>query len=100
MISLDSHYNRLDLSPSSSSSLLTLSDFPRSDSNLITDLQNAFKDGTTGNTALEGLSVLTRSVDIERTDANHVGWHSELSLRNGDTADVINDDVDVVFQNS
>ena len=37
-------------------------------------------------------------VDIERTNDDHVWWDCELTSWDGDTAQVVNDDVDVVLQ--
>ena len=98
VISLQRDYHRLDLGPSCLSSPLAFSNLTRADSDFITDLKATFEDSSTGNTSFECLCILTRLVNIEGANYDHVGWHSELARWDWDPANVVNDDVDVVLK--
>lgn len=97
---MQSHNYRLDFCPSSLSSSLTLSNFTRANGDLVTDFEASLKDSTTSDATLESLGVLTWLVDVKGTNNNHVRGHSELSRWDWNTANIINNNIDVVLENS
>jgi len=70
----------------------------RANRDFITNLQAAFQDRATGNTATESLSILSRLVHIEGPNYDHVGRNGELAGRNRNTAKEVNNHVNVVLQ--
>lgn len=68
------------------------------DSDLIANLEAALEDSATSNSASESFCVLTWFVYIERADDNHVRWHGELTSRDGNSAQKVNHNINVVLQ--
>ena len=89
----------LNFGPSLLTSSAALRDLARTNGDLIADLEAALQDGASSDTTLKSLSIFTRLVDIERADYNHVWRHSELSRRNGNTADVVNNNINIIAKN-
>jgi len=100
VISLQWDYNGLDLSPSCLTSALTFRDLTWANSNFVTNLEATFKNGTSSNTSLECFCVLTRLVDIKGANNDHVRWNSELACWDGDSANIVDDNIDVVLEYS
>ena len=98
VISLERHHNRLDLRPSCPTRSLALGDLAWADGDLVADLEAALEDGATGDSALERLCILARLVNVEGTNDDHVGGYSELTRRDGDPTEVVNNDVNVVSE--
>lgn len=69
------------------------------DLNLVTELEQTVKNGTTSNTTLKLLNLGTGLVDVERPNDDHVGVHGEISRRDGDGIDdSVVDGVDVELE--
>lgn len=74
-----SNDNRLNLSPRRLARLLALSDLSRANRNLVAHFEATLEDSSSCNTTLEGLSIFSWLVHIERTDDNHVWGNRELA---------------------
>jgi hypothetical protein len=96
LVSLESHNLRLDLAALHLTRALVLGDETRSDGDEVADLKNTLQDSATCDTTLEVLSVRTRVVDIEGTNNNHLGRRDEVTHGEWNSADVVDDEVDVV----
>ena len=89
---------RKDLWPGDLSCFGILSDNTWSNFYLISSFEHTFKDGTTGNSSLKGLSIFTRLVHIERPDNNKIRRCSKISKWNGDSAQIVNHNIYVEFK--
>jgi hypothetical protein len=87
-----------DLFPGDLAALGVLTDDAGADLNLVANLQNSLKNGTTSDTSLEGVSIFSGLVDIEGTNDDHNRRSDEISERNRDAADVVYDDVNVILE--
>ena len=66
---------------------------------LVTELEKAVKNRTTGNTTLKFLDLSTGLINVEGTDNDHVWIHGEISGRNGNGVDnSVVDSVDVELE--
>ena len=99
VIRLERHDHRLDLGPCCLASALALSNFTGADGDLIANLEASLQDCATSDTSFESLSILTRFVDIEGANDDHVGRHCELAHWDWDSAKVVHNDIDVVLEN-
>lgn len=87
-----------DLFPVGLAGLRVTSDVAGSNRDLLANSQTALQDGTACNTTSQGLSVLSWLVDIEGPNHDHVGGNDELTSRNGNSAQVVDNHVNVILQ--
>ena len=69
---------------------------PRSNRDLIADLEHTLQDGSSSDTALQVLGLLTRLVDIEGPNDDHLWWGHKVSHWQWDPAEVVDNGLDVV----
>mmetsp|Transcript_7074 Transcript_7074/g.11916 ORF Transcript_7074/g.11916 Transcript_7074/m.11916 type:complete len:462 (-) Transcript_7074:120-1505(-) len=75
---------------------LVLGDEAGPDRDLVPHLEHALQNGAARHASLKRLCVLSRLVDIEGADDDHLGGRDEVAQGHGNPADVVDDGFDVV----
>lgn len=95
LICLERGNYRLDFSPLDSSRSLILGNETWSNRYLISNLEHSLQDGSTSNTSLEVLGLLSWLVYVERSDNDHLRWGDKVSHRNWNSAQIVYNYIDV-----
>ena len=92
------HNYRLDFRPRRLARSLTLSDLTGANCDFITHLQATLEDGATCDATFQSLGVLSWLIDIEGTNDNHIGWYGELARGDRNSAQVVDNNIDIVLK--
>jgi hypothetical protein len=88
----------LNFSPLNISCFLISSDKTWSYRDLVTNLQNTLQDCSTSDTTFKILGLLSWLVDIEGSNDNHLRWWYEISYRQRNSAEIVNNSLNIVLQ--
>ena len=74
-----------------------LSDNAGSNFDFISSLKYSLENSASGNSSLKSFSIFTRFIYIEGSDNNEVRRSSKISERNGNSAEIVNNYINIEF---
>ena len=97
VISLQRDDLGLNLAPSNGTRPLILVQETRPNAAHVANFEHSLKNGASSDAAPQLFGIRARVVDVERSDDDHLRRRHEVAHGDWDTADVIDDDIDVVL---